>query len=363
MIQTEAGIFMADGKKKNPFTISFGRPPVEYINRKSEYDRIFNTFTEKPVTDQIFIITGVRGSGKTVLFSSVLKALRSKNDWIIIQLNTYDDMVEAFYSELYYAMKSHRVKLSAEFNVPHAGITVSVNSDAPERTVKSKIEELLRLAEGHRKNILVAVDEVSKSTEMKRFAKVFQEMIGNELPLFFLGTGIFENIEELQNVPDLTFLYRAPRIILEPLDLTEIAFRYEGTLGVSAEEANSLAKLTKGYSFAFQALGHTYWEHMPVQTLSELLPDYDRLLTTASYSKLWKEMSDLDRTVCRAIAEQDGGKVKDIRESLSMKSNLFNAYRMRLKERGIIDTNVYGRISFSLPRFAEFVTTRAALYD
>ena len=85
---------------KNPFTVSFGRPPVEYVSRAQNHDRVMKTFTEMPVTDQIYIISGLRGTGKTVLFSSLIKDFRRLDDWIVIQLNTYNDMTESLYSEL-----------------------------------------------------------------------------------------------------------------------------------------------------------------------------------------------------------------------------------------------------------------------
>lgn len=349
-------------EKKNPFTLSFGRPPIEYISRPDAYERIINTFTELPVTDQIFIIYGLRGTGKTVLFSTVLKTLRAMEDWIVIQLNTYDDMSESLYSELYYALKKHNVQISAEIGLPNIA-KVSLSSGAPKRTVQSRIHSLLELADESGKKVLAAVDDISKNTEMKRFSKVFQAMIGDELPLYFLGTGIPENIDALQNVRDLTFLYRAPRILLKPLDLSEIAYRYQDTLEVSTAESISMAKITKGYSFAFQALGYIYWKKRPVKDIQDLMPEFDRILTSASYSKMWTELSALDRDVCRAIAATDSRKVKDIRETASMDSNLFNAYRIRLKERGMIDTDTYGEVSFTLPRFAEFVNERAVLYE
>jgi Mn-dependent DtxR family transcriptional regulator len=55
------------------------------------------------------------------------------------------------------------------------------------------------------------------------------------------------------------------------------------------------------------------------------------------------------------IAENEGGKVKEFRERLQINPNLFNQYRRRLKNQGLIDARQYGTISFALPRFAEFV--------
>lgn len=349
-------------KEKNPFVVSFGRPPLEYVSRAQNYDKVIDTFTEMPVTDQIYIISGLRGTGKTVLFSSLLKDFRKLDDWIVIQLNTYDDMTESLYSDLYYALGQSSVNIDVDLGIPDIA-KVSVRSNAPKMTTNSLIRSLLELVDRHGKKVLVAVDDISKSREMKKFSKLFQEMIGDELPLFFLGTGIPENIDELKNVKDLTFLYRAPRIILAPLDLTEIAFRYQQALGVATETANDMAKMTKGYSFAFQALGYVYWEHRPVDDIHSLLPDYDRMLTSASYSKMWTELSDVDKSVCRAIAATDSDRVQDIRATALMDSNLFNAYRNRLGERGLIDTSSYGKVSFTLPRFTEFINERSELYD
>lgn len=348
--------------KKNPFTISFGRAPLEYVSRVQNYDRIIDTFTQLPVTDQIYIICGLRGIGKTVLFSSIIKDFRKFDDWIVIQLNAYDDMTESLYSELYYALDRNDISVDIELGIPDVA-KVSVRSGAPKRTTNSLIRQLLELADKHDQKVLVGVDDISKSNEMKKFCKLFQEMIGDELPLYFLGTGISENIDELRNVKDLTFLYRAPRIMLQPLDLTEISFRYQQALDISVQTANEMAKLTKGYSLAFQALGYVFWEARPVKDLESLMPEFDRLLTSTSYSKMWTEMSDNDKRVCRAIAVAETGRVKDIREAASMNSSLFSTYRNRLRERGLIDVSKYGSISFTLPRFAEFVNVNSELYD
>ena len=38
---------------KNPFTLSFGRVPNEYVTRHAEEDHIVDMFTELPITDHI----------------------------------------------------------------------------------------------------------------------------------------------------------------------------------------------------------------------------------------------------------------------------------------------------------------------
>lgn len=63
----------------------------------------------------------------------------------------------------------------------------------------------------------------------------------------------------LQNEETLTFLYRAPKIHLTPLSIGTVADNYSRTMQRPKETALEMARLTKGYPFAFQVLGyHTY---------------------------------------------------------------------------------------------------------
>ena len=55
------------------------------------------------------------------------------------------------------------------------------------------------------------------------------------------------------------------------------------------------------------------------------------------------------------LAENGGCKVKELRDRLEMRSELFSVYRERLKRKGVIDTAEYGKIALALPRFDEFV--------
>lgn len=82
-----------------------------------------------------------------------------------------------------------------------------------------------------------------------------------DLPVYLLMTGLYENVSALQNEKSLTFLYRTPKIHLGPLNIGTIAEDYRSVLGLNEQEGLALAKLTKGYSFAFQVLGYFAWEN------------------------------------------------------------------------------------------------------
>ena len=127
-------------------------------------------------------------------------------------------------------------------------------------------------------------------------------------------TGIYKIIDSIRNADTLTFLERAPRTELEPLDIARIADRYmEGNI-----------KKTRQY-------------------LSEF-----------AYRKIWSEISKKDREVIVASAMVPTGEICEIREILDWSANQFNPYRNRLIKAGIISGRQYGVVTFSLPGFDKF---------
>ena len=205
--------------------------------------------------------------------------------------------------------------------------------------------------------VLIAIDEIVNNTFVKTFTATFQLLIRKKLPVFLVMTGLYDNIYNLQNEKSLTFLYRAPKIMLEPLNLGAISRSYSTILNLDAENADEMAKLTMGYPFAYQVLGYLYWNEFIVRdrkgNLDELLPDYDELLGEYVYEKIWSELSPKERDIVSVISEKGEIKVSDIREILDIPSNSMSVYRDRLKRKGVINSSKYGWMSLSLPRFGE----------
>lgn len=319
-------------------------------------------FTEDPITNQIYIIRGPRGTGKTVLLSDIANRLEEDSGWLVVRCAPTSDILQSVAEGLDRAMIRGRIAVDASLSTPVIGGIHLQRSQVQESNV-SRIGECLRMLSKRGKKLLITVDEITNTPQMRDFASNLQIWMGQDYPVFFLGTALFERIEELQNVSSLTFLYRAPKIDLTPLDLVSIAHAYQKALEVSEARSRELAKLTLGYSFAFQALGYIYWNATPVEDVEAILPEYDAMLANASYSKMWQELSQADRHLCVAIARSKTSNVKDIRAELGEDSpNRFNQRRIRLRNRGLIDTAERGRISFSLPRFAQFVESAVELY-
>ncbi|MBR3069593.1 MAG: ATP-binding protein [Lachnospiraceae bacterium] len=339
----------------NPFTISFGRQPAQFISRPVETNEIIENFEQEPPSSQVYMLTGVRGSGKTVLMTDIAKELSKRENWLVVELSTERDMLTSLAAKLCSRPELFALFVEAKLNFSLLGFGVEVKNAAPISDIETALARMLGVIRSAGKKLLVTVDEAVNNPNVRVFASTFQIFMRQEYPVFLLMTGLYDNIHNLQNEKTLTFLYRAPKITLGALNLTSIRLQYAKIFGISMKEAGRMADLTMGYPFAFQVLGYLYWNSRDAKTLDEVLPEYDRYLEEYVYSKIWSELSETDKQIVAVMAATGKTKVGEIREEVAMKPEKFSVYRERLKRKGVIDTSRYGAVTFALPRFDVFV--------
>ena len=342
----------------NPFTLSFGKKPLQYISRLSQTQQILETFQAPVPSNQIFMITGVRGSGKTVMMTNIAHELKADDSWIVIELNPTRHLLQSLAAKIYSLPEMHARFLNARLDFSAFGLGLSVENSAPATDIENVLELMLDQIKESGKRLLITIDEVTCSEYIRIFVSSFQIFLCQEQPIFLLMTGLYENLYDLQNDKSLTFLYRAPKLLLEPLNYTAVRNHYMKIFNIDTESASKMTSLTKGYPFAFQVLGYLYWENRSTKNIDEILPEYDQYLEEYVYSKIWSELSEQDQRIPLSISPDDGLKVKELRTRLQMSSELFSVYRDRLRRKGVIDTHEYGKVSFSLPRFSNFVEMR-----
>ncbi len=338
----------------NPFTLSFGKKPLQYISRIMQTNQIIESFNAEIPSNQIFMITGVRGSGKTVMMTNIADEIRADESWIVVELNPMRDLLQSLAAKIYGIPEMHARFLKARLDFSAFGLGVSIEDAVPVTDIESVIERMLEQIQQDGKRLLITIDEAANSENIRIFASSFQIFIRRDYPIYLLMTGLYENLHDLQNDKSLTFLYRAPKLMLEPLNYTAVRKHYMDIFGLDMETAEKMTVLTKGYPFAFQVLGYLYWENRE-KDIDDILPEYDQYLEEYVYGKIWSELSELDKKVLLEISVNQESRVLCIRERLQMKSELFAVYRERLKRKGVIDTREYGKIRLLLPRFAEFV--------
>ena len=341
---------------KNPYSLVFGIEPTEFVSRLAQNDEIVDSLVEG--IQRIFMVTGVRGSGKTVFLTHIKSQFLQMKDWEVVELSTERDMLNGLVSKLGNQDSLLSIFRKAKINLSMFGIGIEVEETNPISDVEVALEHMLKELDKHHKKVLVLVDEAIDNKQMREFASVFQILIRDGLPLYLMMTGLHDNIDDLQNEKNLTFLHRAPKIRLSPLSIGTMAGNYKKNLNLDRGQSVRMAQLTKGYSYAFQVLGYCMWENKndyesSVNMMKQYLEEY-------VYDKIWSELSGKDKVVAYAIATTPTGKVKDIREKIDMKSNEFGPYKKRLIRKGIVgDDDGYAR--FTLPLFDEFVQENFSL--
>jgi energy-coupling factor transporter ATP-binding protein EcfA2 len=342
----------------NPFNLTFGKKPMQFISRITQTNEVLESFRSGTASNQIYMISGVRGSGKTVLMTTISNILKQEESWIVIELNPTRDLLQSLAAKIYSLPEMHTLFLKAKLDFSAFGFGVSVENAAPVSDIETALGRMFEQIQKAGKRLLITIDEVTNSEQIRIFSSSFQIFLRQDYPIYLLMTGLYENIYDLQNDRSLTFLYRAPKLMIEPLNLTAVRAHYKDAFNLGDEQADRMAQLTKGYSFAFQVLGYLYWEQRSEKSLDDILPEYDQYLEEYVYSKIWSELSELDKKIMTEMSLTGETRVKNLRERLDMTSELFSVYRDRLKRKGVVSTAVYGHVSLILPRFEEFVKTR-----
>lgn len=333
----------------NPYSLVFGIEPTECISRLSQKEEVISSLTDE--SQRVFMITGVRGSGKTVFITEIKNTFEGMKDWIVIELSSERDMLNSLAGKL-----SSRDKLSdlfkrAKINLSFFGFGVEIKGSSPIVDIEVALQKMLEAIKKDGKKLLVTVDEAVDNKEMREFSSVFQILLRDKLPINLVMTGLYENIDDLQNEKNLTFLHRAPKIHLNPLSIGTMADSYRRNLKADEDYSIKLAQLTRGYPYAFQVLGYIAWDKdLDFDAIKVKLKQY---LEEYVYDKIWSEMSAKDKKVVYAIANTSSGKILEVRNQLGLEPNEFTPYKRRLIRKGIINDEI-GYAKFTLPLFDEF---------
>ncbi len=340
---------------KNPYAISFGRIPNQYISRDILIEDVLDELNSDIVDEQAFKITGVRGTGKTVTLTAIEKKLREEKNWIVIDLKSNSDVLNDLIANLYSEVPFLATYVDANLNLSAFGIGVNISDKKPTISSDVAIKKILREVKKRKKRVLVVIDEVRKTDAIIDFIQEFQILIREELPIYLIVAGLYEDVEEVENADGLTFFLRASKIEMTPLSLLIIKEKYKETLGISEDVADELAKMTKGYAFAYQAFGKYMWESEKKEITGLVLAQVDEALSQKVYDKIWSELRPVEKWFLSFIAVKETLSVNELLEMTKKKHNEWSTSRKRLIEKGIIDGSIRGQISLRLPRFKEYI--------
>lgn len=339
----------------NPFSMTFGIEPNNFINRQETKEKILTEFSSDNPSNYVYIITGVRGSGKTVLLSNISDEFKRKNNFIVVDPFNKSNILESIASQLYENKEIKRIFTKKQISFSFHGIGLSITGDKPISSVVALLKEMLGVIKDEGKKVLITIDEVDNSQEMKEFVETYQTLLRNKYPVLLLMTGLYENISKLQENKSLTFLYRAPKIFLEPLNKRSLAISYCKLLNIDLETAISYASLTKGYAYAYQTLGYLLHQSNDRKLSDSILLEFDGIMYDYVYDKIYSELTQIEKNIVMSIKTNDPIDVTSICKASNLGIKEFSVYRDRLIKKGILYSPSYSYLEFSLPRFKEFL--------
>ena len=341
--------------ERNPYTLNFGKIPKCYISRDVLIDEIIDNLCADSPDDQAFKLTGIRGTGKTVTLTAIENKLRLDEKWIVIDLKSNSDITTDLVAALYDEVPFLTEFIDKSLNLSAFGIGLSLSQKSPVASIDFALKKLLEYAKKKNHRVLVVIDEARKTDALVDFIQEFQILIREDLPIYMLVAGLYEDIESIENADGLTFFLRAEKYEMMPLSTDIIREEYKETLKISDEHASKLALMTKGYAYAYQVIGKYMWDSHGNEANGMVLAQIDEALSRKVYDKIWSELKPQDKWFLSFIVRKDKMSVSELLEVTSKKHNEWSEPRKRLIEKGVIDGSVRGVISIRLPRFREYV--------
>ena len=148
---------------RNPFTLTFGKSPPVYIERPLQKNEILESFLSTPINQQIYMITGIRGSGKTVLLKDISRQLRTEDDWTVIELDPKTDMLHSFAAKLSREEKFRETFRNAKINLSVLGLGLEIDGVTPIADDETAIIRMLESVKKKNNRVLITVDEVTNN--------------------------------------------------------------------------------------------------------------------------------------------------------------------------------------------------------
>ena len=199
----------------SPFALSFNKKTLQCISQLTEMNRILESFCAEHPPTQIYIITGVRSSGKTVMMTNIATEFRKRADWIVVELNSTHDMLQSLAAEIYKIPELNTLFINAKLDFSAFGLGMPIENAAPVTDIENALEHMLKYIQKIQMRLLITVDNVTNSENIRIFANSFQIFLRNDYPIFLLLAGLYDNIYDLQNDKSVAFLYRTPKLVVE----------------------------------------------------------------------------------------------------------------------------------------------------
>ena len=351
-------------KRRNPFTPTFGHEPFALAGRAELIDDVIEGLAEGPGDpNRATIFLGPRGSGKTVLLSTIAEEA-SQMEWVSANAVTGTGML----SSLMYSLRMNAGHLIEE---PAASTVTSLQvgpvaigrelarEDVPWRfRFQHVVEELNDQGIG----VLFTVDEVDPDcAELIEFISFYQLFVTEKRDVAMLLAGLPAKVSDLLIADRVSFVRRSfqRRLTSIPdIDVREaIRATIEGNGKAAPDEVlDMLVEAAQGFPYAMQLLGYGAWrytgdgESITRKSVELAISRTAQEMESAVIRPTLRECTTRELEYLQAMTEDEGPSVtSDIAQRMGIGMTNASNLRRRLIDRGIIKSMRMGLVAFDMP--------------
>lgn len=362
-------------RKMNPFKPTAGGEPPLLIGRERvvrDFDKGLDNGVGAP--GRIMLITGARGTGKTVMLT-VLGDKARAHKWDVIEETASDGLCERLVSEL--CSKDSLIdKLTFAPSITIAGTSVSLGEAelSPKRmpeTLRKAMSARLDALEKRDAGLMISIDETQAASraDLIAIATAIQHQIREKRNVSIVFAGLPQMISDLFDDEVIAFLRRARTNVLANVPIDEVKESFAQTFedsGMSLDTSlvEKAAVATAGYPYMIQLVGYYIWDAADAREstviskedvdegIREARVDLDNAVCVPELHGLSKN----DKAYLEAMAVSDGPSgTSEVAKRMGRSAKYAATYRKRLLDAYVIRQTDRGEVDFAVPFLREYL--------
>ena len=362
-------------RKMNPFKPTAGGEPPLLIGRERvvrDFDKGLDNGVGAP--GRIMLITGARGTGKTVMLT-VLGDKARAHKWDVIEETASDGLCERLVSEL--CSKDSLIdKLTFAPSITIAGASVSLGEAelSPKRmpeTLRKAMSARLDALEKRDAGLMISIDETQAASraDLIAIATAIQHQIREKRNVSIVFAGLPQMISDLFDDEVITFLRRARTNVLANVPIDEVKESFAQTfedsgMSLNTSRVEKAAVATAGYPYMIQLVGYYIWDAADAREstviskedvnegIREARVDLDNAVCVPELHGLSKN----DKAYLEAMAVSDGPSgTSEVAKRMGRSAKYAATYRKRLLDAYVIRQTDRGEVDFAVPFLREYL--------
>jgi len=354
----------------NPFTPVFGNEPPILAGRAQLINNMLAGLKNAPGDpNRIIILTGPRGSGKTVLLTAMAASAEAIG-WIGIHASAsgimLDQLVEQIERRAASFIKKKPKSRITGIKISGTGFDRKIEEER-KRTWRAQMDDYLDMLSAHDIGLLFTIDEISADyPEMVELISTFQFFIREKRNVALIMAGLPNKVLQMFQNSSISFLRRAFLRKLDPISYPEVRAAMKKTVELSGRqiEAGALMKAadsTQGFPFLIQLIGYHSFNQSNRKTINEddvdvgifeAKQDMENMILDASLY----ELSDNDRRFLMAmLPDGEESRMSDITARMDTSASNASHYKRRLVNQGILAEAGRGKVVFSMPMMKDML--------